>query len=112
MLSAPRSNPFPSIVSKRLFLTEESKNLSASLWNCVVIQRAAAYRFGHSLLGSFVESFNTDYTPLAQEPLEAHFFSTRLIRDFSNMFGPDRISRWMPTKNDRTDMPLHRKSSE
>lgn len=59
---------------------------------------AAAYRFGHSLLGSFVESFNTDFTPLAQEPLEAHFFSTRLIRDFSNMFGPDRMSRWMTTQ--------------
>ncbi|XP_076095786.1 peroxidase-like protein [Mytilus galloprovincialis] len=58
---------------------------------------AAAYRFGHSLVGSFVESFNEDFTPRAREPMEDHFFSTRLIRDFTT-FGPDAIARWMTTQ--------------
>ncbi|CAC5390152.1 PXDN [Mytilus coruscus] len=58
---------------------------------------AAAYRFGHSLVGSFVESFNQDFTPRAREPMENHFFSTRLIRDFTT-FGPDAIARWMTTQ--------------
>ncbi|XP_063400947.1 peroxidase-like protein [Mytilus trossulus] len=58
---------------------------------------AAAYRFGHSLVGSFVEAFNQDYTPRASEPMEDHFFSTRLIRDFA-IFGPSAIARWMTTQ--------------
>ncbi|XP_052106928.1 peroxidase-like protein isoform X2 [Mytilus californianus] len=58
---------------------------------------AAAYRFGHSLVGSFVESFNQDFTPRDKEPMEDHFFSTRLIRNFTT-FGPDAIARWMTTQ--------------
>ncbi|CAG2189729.1 PXDN [Mytilus edulis] len=57
----------------------------------------AAFRYGHSLVGSFVESFNQDFTPRAREPLEDHFFSTRSIRNFTT-FGPDAIARWMTTQ--------------
>ncbi|CAC5366251.1 PXDN [Mytilus coruscus] len=63
-----------------------------------VLRLAAAYRFGHSLVGSFVESFNEDFTPLNKNPMEDHFFSTRSIRNFDERFGPDAISRWMTTQ--------------
>ncbi|XP_076115704.1 peroxidase-like protein [Mytilus galloprovincialis] len=73
---------------------------------------AAAYRFGHSLVGSLVESYNEDFTPRDKEPMEDHFFSTRLIRNFDDKFGPDAISRWMTTqfksKSDRFLTPAVR----
>ncbi|CAG2224718.1 PXDN [Mytilus edulis] len=75
---------------------------------------AAAYRFGHSLVGSFVESFTEDFTPLDKNPMEDHFFSTRSIRNFDDKFGPDAISRWMTTqfksKSDRFLTPSVRNS--
>ena len=59
---------------------------------------SAAYRFGHSLVGSFVESFNEDFTPRASDLLQRHFFSVRTIRDANNLFGSERISKWMTTQ--------------
>lgn len=58
---------------------------------------AAAYRFGHSLVGYFVESLDKDFSYKAVELLEDTFFSTRLIRDFQK-FGPEGIGRWMTTQ--------------
>ncbi|CAG2214824.1 PXDN [Mytilus edulis] len=93
------------------FNTQYSSSANPATGNALA---AAAYRFGHSLVGSFVESFTEDFTPLDKNPMEDHFFSTRSIRNFDDKFGPDAISRWMTTqfksKSDRFLTPSVRNS--
>lgn len=58
---------------------------------------AAAYRFGHSLVGSFVAAYNIDLTPRATDLLENNFFRTDAIRNPA-LFGADGIGRWMTSQ--------------
>lgn len=58
---------------------------------------AAAYRFGHSLVGSFVAAFNPDFTLKNIDVLENHFFRTNAIRDEAS-FGTNSIGRWMSSQ--------------
>ena len=73
---------------------------------------AAAFRFGHSQVGSFVGASSMDYKKIRKRPLEKEYFNIRLIRDKKNQFGVDRIGRWMlgtiSSKSDRFFTPTVR----
>jgi hypothetical protein len=56
---------------------------------------AAAFRFGHSQVRSFVGASSLEYKDLRKRALEKDYFNIRLIRDKKNQFGVDRIERWM-----------------
>ncbi|XP_063400211.1 peroxidase-like protein [Mytilus trossulus] len=88
------------------FNTQYNPSVNPTIRNACA---AAAFRFGHSEVGSFVESFNEDFTPLAKIPMEDTFLNTRSIRNFDERFGPDAIARWMTTqfqsKSDRFFSP-------
>lgn len=58
---------------------------------------AAAYRFGHSLIGSFVAAYDPKFTPKAVDVLENQFFKPETIRNKSS-FGTDGIGRWMTSQ--------------
>lgn len=55
---------------------------------------AAAFRFGHTLIGSFVGANNPYLRLKAFDKLENHFFSTNVTRN-QVLFGTDGIGRWM-----------------
>ena len=46
----------------------------------------AAYRFGHSLVGSFVEADNSDFTTRARVPMEDTFFSTQFYSELCRIW--------------------------
>lgn len=68
---------------------------------------AAAYRFGHSLVGRFVRSFDHNFQQKGSNELRLDLFNNRVIRNVEvpKDFGPTRIGRWMSStfmrKNDR-----------
>jgi hypothetical protein len=59
---------------------------------------AAAFRFGHSQVRSFVGASSLEYKELRKRALEKEYFNIRLIRDQKNQFGVDRIFVTRPYK--------------
>lgn len=58
---------------------------------------AAAFRIGHSLVGSLIGSYDLDFRLRRTTPMEREFFNPRTVRD-SVRFGVDGMSRWMLTQ--------------
>ncbi|XP_071181889.1 peroxidase-like protein isoform X2 [Mytilus edulis] len=54
---------------------------------------AAAYRFGHSLVGRFTRALKSNFEEKVQNELRFDFFNNVKIRDPT--IGPTRIGRWM-----------------
>ncbi|VDI14477.1 Hypothetical predicted protein [Mytilus galloprovincialis] len=53
----------------------------------------AAYRFGHSLVGSFTRALKSNFQQVTSNELRLDFFDNEKIRDTT--IGPNRIGRWM-----------------
>lgn len=58
---------------------------------------AAAFRFGHSLVGSFVAAYSPNFKPRGSALIENHFFRTEAIRNEAS-YGTDGIGRWMTSQ--------------
>ncbi|CAG2189435.1 PXDN [Mytilus edulis] len=55
---------------------------------------AAAFRFGHSLVGRHIGSMNRNFKIKASEEMRRDFFNNDKMRDL-NIYGPTRMGRWM-----------------
>lgn len=55
---------------------------------------AAAFRYGHSMIGRVIQYFDSNFISHMRKPLEDEFFNPTTVRD-NRDFGIDRMLRWL-----------------
>ncbi|XP_052067354.1 peroxidase-like protein [Mytilus californianus] len=73
------------------FNTQYNENVDAGTRNAF---GAAAFRIGHTMVGSLVGSSDKNFNEMHNIPLENEFFNPRTIHDRKN-FGVESMLRWM-----------------